>query len=168
MIRDEADEVIKKPFDSLKNRYQNNLGSMRNSKSVFDYVKLLYYGCHKINLNHGGSYIDSPDWIKNKKAIINPIKQKKCSFQYAITVASNYEEIGRHAERITKIKTFINKYNSEGIKRINYPSENDDCKTFEKNNVKIALNVLYAKKEKNIHPSYVSNHNSNREKQVIF
>ena len=73
MIRDEADEVIKKPFDSLKNRYQHNLGSMRNSKFVFDYIKLLYYGCHKINLNHGGWYIDSPDWIKNKKAIINPI-----------------------------------------------------------------------------------------------
>ena len=28
MIRDEADEVIKKPFDSLKNRYQHNLGSI--------------------------------------------------------------------------------------------------------------------------------------------
>ena len=37
----------------------------------------------------------------------------------------------------------------------------------EKNNVTIALNVLYAKKEK-IYPAYVSKHNSNREKQVIF
>ena len=27
----------------------------------------MYYKCHKINPNHGGSYIDSPDWIKNKK-----------------------------------------------------------------------------------------------------
>ena len=30
----------------------------------------------------------------------------------------------------------------------------------------IALNVLYAKKEK-IYPAYLSKHNSNREKQVI-
>ena len=29
MISDEADEVIKNLFDSLKNRYQNNLQSMR-------------------------------------------------------------------------------------------------------------------------------------------
>ena len=29
MISDEADEVIKKKFDSLKNRYQSNLESMR-------------------------------------------------------------------------------------------------------------------------------------------
>ena len=29
MINDEADEVIKELFDSLKNRYQNNLESMK-------------------------------------------------------------------------------------------------------------------------------------------
>ena len=40
-------------------------------------------------------------------------------------------------------------------------------KTIEKNDVTIALNVLYAKKGK-IYPSYVSNHSSNREKQVII
>ena len=61
MISDEADEVMKKLFVSLKNRYQNNFESMRGSEIVFDYVQLLYYKCHKINLNHGGSYIDSPD-----------------------------------------------------------------------------------------------------------
>ena len=46
---------------------------MKASKLVFDYVYLLYYKCHKINANRCGSYIDFPDWIKNKKATINPI-----------------------------------------------------------------------------------------------
>ena len=47
MISNEADdEVIKKVFDSLKNRYHNNLESMRRSKFVFDYVPLLYYTCN--------------------------------------------------------------------------------------------------------------------------
>ena len=41
MINDEADEVIKELFDSLENRYQNNLESMKCS----DYVQLLYYKC---------------------------------------------------------------------------------------------------------------------------
>ena len=72
MISDKADEVIKKPFDSLKNRYQSNLESMRGSEFVFDYVQLLYYKCHKINLDCGGSNIDSPEWIKNKKATVIP------------------------------------------------------------------------------------------------
>ena len=69
MISDVTDEIIGKLFNSLNNRYQNNLQSMRGSEFVFDYVQLLYYKCNKINLN-GGSYIDSPDWIKNKKATI--------------------------------------------------------------------------------------------------
>ena len=47
MINDEADEVIKEFFDSLKNRYQNNLESMKGSDFVFDYVHILYYKCHK-------------------------------------------------------------------------------------------------------------------------
>ena len=36
MINDEADEIIKTSFDSLKNRYQNNLPSIRGSEFVFD------------------------------------------------------------------------------------------------------------------------------------
>ena len=43
---------------------------------VFDYVHLLYYKCHKRSLNRGGSYIDSPDWMKNKKVTINLINKK--------------------------------------------------------------------------------------------
>ena len=38
---------------------------------------------------------------------------------------------------------------------------------FEKNNVTIALNVLYAKKEK-IYPAYVSKNKWNCEKQVLL
>ena len=43
MISDETDEIIEKLFNSLKNRYQINLQSMRSSQFVFDYVQLLYY-----------------------------------------------------------------------------------------------------------------------------
>ena len=94
MINDEADEVVKELFNSRKNRYQNNLESMKVSELVFDYVHLLYYKCHKINPNHGGSYIGSPDWIKNKKVTINSINKKdnKC-FQYSVTAALNCEEL---------------------------------------------------------------------------
>ena len=66
VISDEADKVVKKLFDSLKNGYQNNLGSMRGGDFLQDYVQLLYYKCRRINLNPGGSYIGSTDWIKNK------------------------------------------------------------------------------------------------------
>ena len=78
---------------------------------VFDCAYLLYYKCHKINSNRSGSYIDSPDWIKNRKASINPINKtnSKC-FQCTTTVALNHKEEGKNLKRISKIKHFINKY----------------------------------------------------------
>ena len=40
---------------------------MKGSDFIFDCVNLLHYKCHKINLKRCGLYIDSPDWIKDKK-----------------------------------------------------------------------------------------------------
>ena len=53
---------------------------MKDSRFVFDYVHLLCYKCHKLNRNCGGSYIDSPDWIKIKKATVNAINKKDNKF----------------------------------------------------------------------------------------
>ena len=114
MINDEADGIIKELFDSFKSRYQNNLKLMKGSDFVFDNIRLLYHKCHKINLNRGGSYIDSLDWIRNEKPKINPVKKKgnRC-FQFAVTVALNHEEIKKDPQRITKFKPFM-KYSLEG------------------------------------------------------
>ena len=56
-----------------------------------------------------------------------------------------YERINEDPLRITKIKPFIDKYN---WKRINCPSEKDDWRKVEKNNLTIAINISYVKKEK--------------------
>ena len=103
---------------------------------VFDYVQLFVL-CHKINFSRGGSsYLSFLYWIKNKKAAIN-----------IITVALNHDEIKNDLQRVTKIKRFVKKYNWEGTK---FSSQKDDWKKFEKNNVTIALNVLYVNKEKKL------------------
>ena len=49
---------------------------MQGSELVFDYANLLYYKCQKINPNNGGSYIDSTDWVKNKRTTIISINKK--------------------------------------------------------------------------------------------
>ena len=129
-MNDKVDEVIGKLFESLRKRYQNKLEeSMKGREFVFDCVHLQFFKCYKINQTRRGSYIDSPDWIKNKKATINPINKKdnKC-FQYTVTVALNHEEIKNNPQRITKIKPFLNEYNWE---EINFPSEKDDWKKSE-------------------------------------
>ena len=40
---------------------------MRDSDVTFDCVYLLYYECHKINPDRGGSYTDSPDWTEKQQ-----------------------------------------------------------------------------------------------------
>ena len=91
MINDEVDEVIKELFHSLVKKYRIGLEKpMRDNDFIFDCVYLLYYKCHKINPNCVASYMDSPDWTKNKKSRINPINKKDKCFQYTITVALNH------------------------------------------------------------------------------
>ena len=84
-------KLLMNSFEPLCLRYQGNSEtSMRGSDFIFDSVQLMYYKCHKVKFRLGTSYIDSPDWIKMKKAAIN-LKNKydKC-FQYAVTVALDY------------------------------------------------------------------------------
>ena len=133
----DANEVIGELFESLHSRHQEHL---------FDSIQLMYYKFHKLNFIQGSSYTDFPDQIKKKKATINPKNtDDKCfqyAFQYAATVALNYDKTKWDPERVSNIKPFINKYKCKGI---NYPSKIDDWKTLEKNNITIALNILYIK-----------------------
>ena len=77
MVYDNADKVIEEPFEWLLNRYEIGLEtSMGGNDFIFDCVHLLYCKCHKIYPSCGGSYIDSPDWISNKKVTINLINNK--------------------------------------------------------------------------------------------
>ena len=76
-INEKSDKFVKKLFKSLLNRYQNNLETSKGgSDFIFDYIHLDLYKCHKVNPNHGESYIDSSNWIKNKKTTINSINKK--------------------------------------------------------------------------------------------
>ena len=86
-----------------------------------------------------GSYIDSPKWLKDKKSTINPKNNDHKCFQYAATLALNFDNINNHPGKISKIRPFIDQYN---WKDIDFPPTNKDWKKFELNN-KVALNILH-------------------------
>ena len=167
MVGSETDEIIEKLFQSLLQNYQKGLEeSMRGSEFVRGSINLLYYHLQKIGLKRGGSYIDSPEWLKNKKATINPKNNDDNCFQYSLTVALNHKQIKSHPERISKIKPFIDQYN---WKEIDFPSHSKDWKKFEQNNKRIALNILFVPHNtKKIRLAYKSKHNFKRENQVIL
>ena len=112
MMGSETDEIIEELFESFFQRYQEGLEeSMRGSEFVYDSVDALYYNLNKVSLSRGRSYIDSPKWLKNKKATMNPKNNDDKCFQYALTVALNYEKIKKEPQRISKIKPFTDQYN---------------------------------------------------------
>ena len=107
MMSSKTDEIVKELFKSFLQGYQEGLEeSMRGGKFIFDSVDASYYDLNKISLSRGGSYMDSPKWLKNKKATINPKNNTDKCFQYVLI----YEQIKKDPHRISKIKPFIDQY----------------------------------------------------------
>ena len=175
MIGNQTDEIIEKLFESILKRYQKGSEEkyqkglkekMKGREFIYDSVELLHYKLHKISLNRGGSYIDSPEWLKSKKATTNPKNNDDKCFQYAVTVALNYQNIKYNPKTINNINPFMNQYD---WKEIEFPSHKKDWTKFESNNNSIALDVLYfPHNSEKIRPAYVSKHNFNRKNQVIL
>ena len=99
------------------------------------------------------SYIDLPDELKNKKAIIN-MKNKnndKC-FLWCVLRALNPKK--EHPERIDEdLKSKEHTLNMEGI---DYPVSLKDIKRFEKQNPNISISVLGYSKDNKIYPLRIS------------
>ena len=104
----DTDEIIKEIFKSLLQRYQENLQEkMKGLGFAFDRVNYLYYDLNKISISKGGSYIDSPKWLKDKKSTINPKNNDYKCFQYVVTLALNLDKINKNSHRISKIKSLL-------------------------------------------------------------
>ena len=118
-IGNDNDDIIEELFKSFIQKYEENLqNKMRGSDFEFD----------EISLNRGGSYIDSPKWLKDKKSTINPKNKDDKCFQYAVTLALNIDKINRDPQIISKIKPFIDQYN---WKDIDFPPTSNGWKKFE-------------------------------------
>ena len=166
MNGDDTDEIINGLFESFLQKYEENLqNKMKGSDFEFDVVNFLYYDFNKISLNRGGSYIDFPKWLKDKKSAINPKNNDHKCFQYSVTLALNFDNINKHPQRISKIKPFIDQYN---WKDIDFASTSKDWRKFDLNN-KIALNILYIPHNtRKIQVAYKSKQNLTCDKEVIL
>ena len=109
------------------------------------------------------SQLNSLGWLRGKKVTII---RGDHDLEDALDNALHYQNIETHPEIISKLKPYINKYNWEGIGFLAGPK---DWVEFEKNNKKIALNILYIPHNtKTISVAYRSEYNRKRKKQVIL
>ena len=131
----DTDDIIRELFRSFLHNYQEELKIIKGSDFVFESVDLMDYKLHRVRLNRGGSYIKSPKWLENKKAVINPKNENddEC-LRWSIICALNYNEIIK--------KEFENIFKKIKHEDKDFSSHQRDWKNFEQNNESIALNVL--------------------------
>ena len=167
MIGSETEEVAEKLIMSILKKYQDNLqNKMKGSDFISNEINYLYYDLNRITISKGGSYIESPKWLKDKKCCINQKNNDNKCFQYATTLALNFNNIDKHHQRISKIKSFIDNYNWNDI---NFPAAKKDWNKFEVNNKNVALNVLYVPfNTKKVEIAYKSKYNLIRDNQIIL
>ena len=93
LLGSEMDDIIKELFKSLLQRFQEGLEeSMRGSEFIIDSVNLSEYKLNQINIGNFESYINSPKWLKNKKATLNSKNNDEDCFQYGIIAALNHKQ----------------------------------------------------------------------------
>ena len=168
MSGSETEEIIQSLYRSLLQNYYDNLQEkMRGSDFVFNGINYFYYDFNRASISKGGSYIESPKWLKNKKSTVNQKNNDYKCFQYATILALNFDKVTSQPERITKkIKSFINKYNWNDI---NFLATRKDWNRFEVNNKNVALNILYVPfNTKKIEIAYKSKYNLVRDNQIIL
>ena len=125
---------------------------------IYDEANNSYYFAVK-NL----SEVNSLGWVRSKKeATINGDN----NFQNALDDALNYQNIEKDLQRISKLKSYSNKYDWKGIEFSAGPKGWIKC---ERNNKTIALNILFVKQNtETISVAYRSEYNNKRKKQVIL
>ena len=164
----ETEEIIESLYRSLLQNYNDNLQEkMKGSDFVFNGINYFYYDLNRVSVSKGGSYIESPKWLKDKKSTVNQKNNDYKCFQYATTLALNFDKVTIHPEKITKkIKSSINKYNWNDI---NFPTNRKDWNRFQVNNKNVALNILYVLfNTKKTEIAYKSKYNLVRGNQIIL
>ena len=86
----------------------------------------------------GSSYVPLPEWLTNKKTIINPPNEDQECFKWPVIAASRWEEIGKNPQRVSNLKKYELDFDWSGIK---FLVSVKDIKGFEVKN-RISINLL--------------------------
>ena len=99
-----TNEILEQLLTSCYHKYQDDLQlSCETSSFVYESVEECNIHFHKIDLRRGTSFIDTPEWLKHKKAIINPQNKNNIyCFMYSATIALSQSELGKNLGCITQ------------------------------------------------------------------
>ena len=139
-IIDEIEEEIQKTQDA------------EGSGWVFVEVENLTLHTSKWNPINAGSYIDLPEALKNKKAIINMKNQDEECFKWCVLRALYPKDT--NPDRIDK--DLKSKQDTLNMKGIRYPVNFRDIDRFESQNPEISITILGYNKDERVYPLKIS------------
>ncbi len=142
---EDSTEKLEIIYADLKKRHEQIMEN--GSEWTLDEIEFAEFHINKYNPLYGGSssYVDLPDWIKNKKACINVRNTDNCCFKYSILCKEF--DIQKDAQRISKYKNLQSKYD---FSNVSYPTSLNDVKKFsKKNNISINVYTLMKKPQEN-------------------
>ena len=135
----DINDLIERMLAYIKAQTENT--KLPESGFTLDKIMHLYINFHRLVLTRGSSYTELPEWLKSKKAVINPQNKDEECFKWTVIEALHHEEIKHHPERISLLRPYENQYNWKGLE---FPVSIKKIDKFEKNNPGIAVNVLFS------------------------
>ena len=119
---------------------------------VFLNVKKLVLHTTRWDPINAGSYIELPEALKNKNAIINMKNQDEECLKWCVLRALNPKNI--HPERVDK--DLKSKQDTINMKGIRYPVNFRDIDRFESQNPNISISVVGYNKDERVYPLKIS------------
>ena len=113
LYTDDTTESVENLIKSLGEHYEEQiLVSREGSNFRYSNIDSLNIHIHEIQLKRGSAYIETPDWIKPKKATIIPQKtHDNYCFSHSIVIASYHKQIGKNPQRIEHLKPYYKHFN---------------------------------------------------------
>ena len=141
---------VKKLIDKCVKKIIEDLEVFQKNGSGWYFKEVVQLEIHTVEngVRKGSSYIPLPDWIKNKKAIVNiENKDEKCFLWCVLRYLYPKE---RDEERLTDLKKYENSLNTKGI---SFPMKLKHIFKFEKVNPSIpGTNVFSVNDNKKVYP----------------
>ena len=106
-----SDQIVDGMLAHMKTQIENP--ALLSSRFKFNEVLFLDVDFHQLSLTRGSSCVPLPDWLANKKAIINPHNDDEECFKWAVIAA---EKVGmKDPQRVSNLKKFADNYYWSGL-----------------------------------------------------
>jgi hypothetical protein len=159
---EEVESKIKQNKGQLLERFKKTMSDQLGSGWVIDHFMGLFITTYNIPAARGGSYIETPQELKNSKfGLINIKNDDDECFKYCLLYHQSQKI--KHNDRTSVLRKIEDKYNWDNV---NYPVNFKDIETFEHNN-KVYINIYGYDSNKQINPirlghiPYIKNDNIN-------